>query len=67
MSKNKIEVERMREINPLKKKHIQILEEAERRLAENWKYCEQNACPPTQYMCGQNDVLSDLIVFINKL
>jgi hypothetical protein len=67
MSKNKTEVERMREINPVKKKHVQVLEEVERKLAANQKYCEQNSCDPTPYMCGQNDVLSDLVVFINRL
>ena len=52
---------------PVKKKHIQVLEEVERFLEANKKYCEMNNCSPTPYMCGANDVLSSLVVFINRL
>ncbi len=60
--------DKRRDINPVvKKKHIQVLEEIERRLQSNNQYCTTNDCSPTPYMCGQNEVLSDLVVFINKL
>lgn len=60
--------DKRRAVNPIvKKKHVQILEECERRLQANNKYCQQNNCSPSEYMCGQNEVLSDLIVFINRL
>jgi len=63
MDKDKVRV-----FNPVvKKKHVQVLEEVERKLRANNQYCITNDCSPTPYMCGQNDVLSDLIVFINKL
>ena len=60
--------DKRRAVNPIiKKKHVQILEECERKLKANHQYCLTNDCEPSQYMLGQNEVLSDLIVFINKL
>jgi len=60
--------DKRRAVNPIvKKKHVQIQEECKRRLKNNNEYCRINDCEPTQYMLGQNDVLSDIIVFIDKL
>lgn len=50
-----------------KKKHVKIQEELERIRKSNNKYCEQNSCEPSQYMLGQNNLIDDMIIFIEKL
>lgn len=63
MDKDKIRI-----VNPIiKKKHIQVLEECERMLRHNHEYCIKNNCDPSEYMLGENEVLENLIAFINKL
>ncbi len=55
-------------INPVvKKKHIQVLEECERLLKANREYCIMIGRNPSDYILGQNEILEDLITFINKL
>jgi len=50
-----------------KKKHIKVQEELERIRKANDKYCEQNGCGPSDYMQGQNKLIDDMIIFIEKL
>ena len=60
----------IRSINFLKmekKKHIKVQEELERIRKANNKYCEQNNCEPSQYMLGQNNLIDEMIKFIEKL
>jgi len=49
------------------KKHELILKELKRRRNHNITYCNINSCEPTPYMYGANNVIDDMINFIEKL
>lgn len=48
------------------KKLDKIIEELERKLERNDKWCHHNGLKPTLYMDGVNDTCVDMIKFIKK-
>jgi hypothetical protein len=50
-----------------KKKHIKVQEELERIRRANDLYCQMNNCEASDYMQGQNKLIDDMIIFIEKL
>lgn len=49
------------------KKHEQILTELKRRKKSNDLFCQLNDCSPTPYMDGSNNVIDEMIEYIEKL
>jgi hypothetical protein len=50
-----------------KKKHIKVQDELIRIRKNNELYCQMNDCEANDYMQGQNKLIDDMIIFIEKL